>query len=140
MACIVARGTTFSWDGNEVAGVVDIGGPSPSAPTVDCTDLSDTDASKVQAAIRDGGEFPVQCNFDQTDANGQIQMISDSAGLLTSKPWVITWNDGNVTPGTVAGNGFVVGYEFGNITLDGKIEITFTVSVDGSVTVTPGTP
>jgi len=87
---ISAFGTTFNWDGADLAELTSIGGPSMKAETIDLSTHDSSDQFReFVAGMRDGGELTVEGNFISSDSTGQIALVTDmQAG--SSKTLIIT--------------------------------------------------
>ncbi|MBA7564463.1 hypothetical protein ES708_06126 [subsurface metagenome] len=130
---VAAKGTLLAWDGNDVAELTSISGPSESMDPIDLTSHDSTSAFKeFVAGLRDGGEISIEGNFIKTDANGQITMHTDfQAG--TAKTWIIkhpAWVDSTHMYPQVTASGLVTAFEL-TYPMDDKIGFTATIKVTG---------
>lgn len=115
--------TTISWGGATIGSVTNIGGVELKAGKIDITALSDT-FKKYMADLPEASDIPISGFFDQTDANGQIQLATDIAAR-TSRTAVIT------LPGSIATwtfTGFVTSWKVGEI-VNGVIPFSATIAV-----------
>ena len=130
---IAAKGTLLAWDGNDVAELTSISGPSESMDPIDLTSHDSLYAFKeFVAGLRDGGEISIEGNFIKTNADGQITMHTDfQAG--TAKTWIIkhpTWDEGVTEYPQITASGLVTAFEL-TYPMDNKIGFTATIKVTG---------
>lgn len=81
-----AYGTTLTRDGNAIAEITNLGGPSLAADSLDVTshDSSNGYREFIQG-LRDGGELSIEGNFYPGDSNGQAGLLTDfNAGTVQS--------------------------------------------------------
>jgi hypothetical protein len=128
---ISAMGTTFDWNTQEVSEVQNLTGPSQSRSTIDVTHYgSSDDCKEFIVSFKDGGDCTVVCNWDSSDTNGQIAMITDyEAG--TEREAVITLPDAT----TITFNGVITGVQGPIGGIDEPIRITYTIKVSGAVAI-----
>jgi hypothetical protein len=75
----IGKGATLKdASGNAIAEITDLGEFGETASDIDVTNL-DTSNNWIEyiAGMREGGEFPVTCNFLRTDTSGQLYRITD---------------------------------------------------------------
>lgn len=124
-----AFGTTFSHNGQVVAGLTKIGGIEIKVDKVDSTTHQSTGNYKEFIPILlDAGDVPIEGLFDPTDTNGQLAMMTDM-NALTMRSEVITF------PGGIATwtfNAYITGLKVaGEANVDGLLPFSATVSITG---------
>lgn len=88
--------TTFSWGGNVVASITNIGGVEITAGKLDITTLTSTMKTYMQD-LAETSDIPISGFMDLTDSTGQIQMLTDIAArtqrevIITLPSSVATW-------------------------------------------------
>lgn len=102
--------------------------------TVDMLDVTSHDSAtifkEVIAGLADAGEVSIEGNFDSTDTNGQIAMVTD-AKAGTSRTAVVTF------PSSIATwtfTGLISKIKVGDAPVDGKIPFTASIKISGSPT------
>lgn len=132
-------GTILTWDGEDIAELTSISGPSETRGTIDLTSHeSGTGAYKeFCAGLGDGGEISFEGNFISTDSDGQIAMHTDfQAG--DTKVWIIkhpAWVDSSHEYPQITGSGIVTAFVI-NPGLDDKISFSGTIKVTGKPALT----
>jgi len=128
-------GTKLNWDGEDLAELTSISGPSESMDTIDLTSHDSTEAFReFVAGLHDGGEISFEGNFIKGDSAGQIAMHTDfQAG--TKKAWIIKMPGWASAP-QIAGNGYVTAFSL-DYPFDGKISFSATIKVTGKPVLTP---
>lgn len=132
MAVAPGKGTTLKNGTNLIGQVFDIQLPNPVNPELDTTDLDDAQRS-FTGTIADYGEFSFKLNYDSADTQHAALWTAYGAG--TSVSWTITLADTGTT--TIAFSGHIKQWQWGNATVDNKIELTVTVKLTGAITLTP---
>lgn len=132
MAVAPGKGTTLKNGTNLIGQVFDIQLPNPVNPELDTTDLDDAQRS-FTGTIADYGEFSFKLNYDSADTQHAALWTAYGAG--TSVSWTITLADSGTT--TIAFSGHIKQWQWGNATVDNKIELTVTVKLTGAITLTP---
>jgi len=121
-------GTVLNWDGEDIAELTGISGPSMSAEVIDLTshDSADSFREKV-AGVRDGGEISIEGNFIPGDTAGQIAAIADFIAGST-KEVIIT---GPTAAGfTWTADAFISAFEPSH-PFDDKLSFTATLTITG---------
>lgn len=132
MAVAPGKGTTLKNGTNLIGQVFDIQLPNPVNPELDTTDLDDAQRS-FTGTIADYGEFSFKLNYDSADTQHAALWTAYGAG--TSVSWTITLADSGTT--AIAFSGHIKQWQWGNATVDNKIELTVTVKLTGAITLTP---
>jgi len=121
-------GTVLNWDGEDIAEVSNISGPTLSIDVIDATHYTSPQQFKeFIAGFGDGGEVTFECNFIGSDTLGQQAFITDAYAksvkeviVTLSSPVVATWTfDGMVTK-----------LDFKQ-PMDNKLSFTATIKVSG---------
>lgn len=76
---VIGKGATFKdASNNPFAEISDLGEFGEQASDIDVTNL-DTSGNFLEyiAGMREGGEFPVTCNYSRTDTSGQLYGITN---------------------------------------------------------------
>ena len=77
-SAILAKGTTYSWNGQVIAEITGYGFPSPKTDMIDVTHTSSTSNwREFLAGLTDGGEVTLKCNSIMGDTNGQVACWTD---------------------------------------------------------------
>lgn len=127
-----AHGTTFSWNGQTVASIRTINGIEITVDMSDVTTHQSADHYKeTQPGLIDAGEVTLEGFFNQTDANGQLAMLTD-LNSRTSRTGVITFPA--VTGTTWTFTGYITGLKIGDAPVDGEIPFTATIKPTGKPT------
>lgn len=132
MAVVKGKGTTLKNGTNLIGQIFDIQLPNPQNPELDTTDLDDAERSFTPTII-DYGEFSFKLNYDSADTQHAALWTAKQAG--TSVSWTITLSDTGTT--TIAFSGHIKQWQWGNATVNNKIELTVTVKLTGAITLTP---
>lgn len=132
MANTPGKGTTCTVGGTNITQLVNVTAPQMENPEIDTTVLSDTWRTFI-ASIPDGGEMTLTLNYDASTTVHGTLTTNFAAG--TSSAWIITFADTNTA--TVAFNGPITAFAWGEAAVDNLITATVTVKVTGSVTITP---
>ena len=125
----LAFGTTFSWNGNVVAGLKSIGGVELSIDALDGTTHQSASAGKeFFPGLVDAGDLTIEGFFDYADSAGQVAMVAD-AKARTVRTCVITFP---AALGAVwAFNGFVTKIKPADSPSDGLIPFSATIKITG---------
>ena len=129
-------GTVLNWDGEDIAEVSNISGPSLSIDTIDATHYtSPSQFKEFIAGFGDGGEITFECNFIGSDTLGQQAFITDAYAksvkeviITLSSPIIATWTF----------DGVVTGLDFAQ-PMDNKLSFTATIKVSGVPTLAVNT-
>jgi predicted secreted protein len=126
-----AFGTTFAWNGQTVAGLTAINGVKLTADMIDVTTHQSANGYREYLpGLRTAGSISLEGQYDNTDSNGQIAMVTDfntvPAPLRTA---IITFPTTTGTTWTFTG--YIEDLEIGNATLDGKIPFTASIKPTG---------
>jgi hypothetical protein len=121
-------GTVLNWDGEDIAEVSNISGPTLSIDTIDATHYtSPSQFKEFIAGFGDGGEVTFDCNFIGSDTLGQQAFITDAYAksvkeviITLSSPIVATWTF----------DGMVTGIDFSQA-MDNKLAFTATIKISG---------
>lgn len=132
MAVTKGKGTTLKNGTNTIGQVFDIQLPNPQNPELDTTDLDDAERS-FTGTIVDYGEFSCKMNYDSADT--QHAALWTAFVAQTAVSWTITLSDTGTT--TVAFSGHIKQWQWGNATVDNKIELSITVKLTAAITLTP---
>lgn len=120
-------GTTY----NDIGEVISIQPPGVTAETIDTTELNPTDAFRTFIkSLKDGGEVTVVMHMDPAtvaDAENQSLLKAEVEGTDNSTA-KIEFSDAGPN---VIFSGPATGWTPGELTADGKIELTFTMKVSG---------
>lgn len=124
------QGTLYS----DIGEVIRIQPPGVTAETIDVTALNTTDAFReFIKSLKDGGEVTVVMHMDPAtvaDAENQTLLKAEVEGTANSTAR-IEFSDGGPN---VVFSGPATGWTPGELTADGKIELTFTMKVSGKPT------
>lgn len=125
---IAATGATLTWNGQAVAEITKISGPSISVDMLDVTVHGSTDSFReFIAGLRDGGEVTIEGKFHSGDTDGQIAFITDmTAG--TSRTAVITGPTAAAFTWTFTGLGSAFSIDEPH---DAELTFTATIKVSG---------
>lgn len=139
MPKFLPHGTTFSFNGQLVGGLIGVGFPSASKGEAETTDTDSGGDREFIAGLRDHGEVSVVVRYDPEDA-GQIELEDnfDAAGLTTAQ-CIITLPapaTAGATTVTYTFDGWVNSSREGDLDLvaDESAEVSFGVRVTGGVT------
>jgi len=87
---VAAFGTTLNWDGEDIAEITSISGPSLKSDAIDVTSHDSTDATReFIAGLVDGGDVTIEGHFYSGDSAGIIAFIADMLARST-KECIIT--------------------------------------------------
>lgn len=111
-----------------VNGLTSFSGLDGTAAEIDVTSLSDT-SKKYLKGLRDSGTFSLEGNFLGTDA-GQNAMRANQA-LQTIEAFEATLSSGKI----ITFNGYVMSASISG-GVDEKVSTSFTIRIDGAVTIT----
>lgn len=128
---ILGHGTTFSWNGNIVATLNNIGSPQMTADSIEVSTHQSPDNYKefIQGLI-DAGTVSLAGYFNSGDADGQVAMLADFNARDT-RACEIT------LPGGIAAwtfNAFLTQWRLGDIAHDGSVPFTAELKVAGKPT------
>lgn len=91
---ISAFGTTFQWNGNPLAELTSIGGPTISMDTIDVSSHDSADAFReFIGGMGDGGEVSLEGNLYPGDTPGQVALLDDMLDRQV-REIIITFPDG----------------------------------------------
>ena len=133
-AAVIGKGASFKdASNNAVAEISDLGEFGESAADIDVTNL-DTSNNFMEyiAGMREGGEFPLTCNFVKTDTSGQIALITDCQNG-TRDTYTITFAGG----ATWAALMYPKSYKI-RVPVKEVIKITFVFKICGQPTFSAG--
>jgi predicted secreted protein len=123
-----AYGTTLQWNGEALAELTSIGGPSLSIDTIELTSHDSTDAFReFVAGLRDGGDISIEGNFIPSDTDGQVAFVTD-AKAGTTREVIITGPTSAAFTWTF--DAIVTSYE-DTYPFDGKLGFSATLKVTG---------
>jgi predicted secreted protein len=123
-----AYGTILEWNGDPVAEITSMSGPSLTIDTIDATHYTSPQAFKeFIAGFGDAGELTLECNLIPSDDPGQITLIED-AYAKTVRPVTITL--GNPVMMDWSFDGLVTKLDFAE-PLDNKLSFSVTIKISG---------
>ena len=111
--------------------ITKVGLPEYTCETIDFTDLAS--AGKVAekfAGKLDAGEIEVTSNFDKTASPPDYANVGQA-----NEEWVITYSDGS----TETFQGFMSKCGGGELTMDGLVEVNYSIVISGTVVFVAGT-
>lgn len=123
--------TTVAAGSNTIGQIINVSGPSGSAPSIDVTHLG-SGAREFIMGLRNEGELSIDVIFDPSDA-GQFQLWTDR-NARTKKGWVLkmsTYGTGNVQ--YIRSKGYLTGYNITN-NIDDVMRASLTVLISSAVT------
>ena len=131
-------GTLFNWDGEDIAELTSISGPTETLDTIDVTSHDSPDSYReFIAGLRNGGDITIEGNLITSDTNGQMAMHTDfQAGSV--KAWKIKFPDWVATTHEypeIDGTGLVTAMSM-NFPYDDKISFSATIKVAGKPVIT----
>lgn len=130
---VIGYGTTFSWNGQAVAQLMDIGIPGITVDMEDATTFDSADSYKEKIAkMLEAGALKLKGYLYPGDTNGQMAMITDMNNK-TKREFIITLP--SALAFSVTCNGYVSGFAPPNITPDGKVEVEFEITPTGKPTI-----
>jgi len=116
----------------DIANVVSLTPPSMEMGSTETTHLLSAWREFI-ANIPDGGEVQFTIEYDPTGSTHQQLFTSFSAG--TTESWKVVFNDaGNAE---VAFEGFVTGFSWDEVAVDGVVTASITIKLTGAVLITP---
>jgi hypothetical protein len=122
-------GTTFSWNNNIIAGLTAINGIELKVDTIDVTTHQSANFYKeVLPSLIDAGEVSLEGNFDYTDANGQVAMLTD-LNARVSRSAIITFPASTGSTWTFIG--YITALKIGDAPIDDKIPFSATIKPTG---------
>ena len=125
----IGYGTTLSWDGDPVGELTRIGPVNLTITKVDSTNLAPTSATKtILPGLIDPGDVEVEGWFKPSDT-GQAGMRADML-TRTVKEFIITFPTA-ISSSTWTGNAYVTALAAGDVTNEGIVPFTATLSVTG---------
>ena len=135
---VAGFGTKLNWDGQDIAELSSISGPSEAVDTIDVTSHDSDDTYKeFIAGLRDGGEISFEGNFISTDTDGQIAMHTDFQSG-EKKAFIVkfpSWVESSHEYPQISGYGIVTAFAL-DFPSDDKISISGTIKVTGKPTLT----
>jgi len=135
MSCIEGSGTVFQWTISAVltavAQLTEIGGGNKfSKPVLICSDLDSTAVPKKAGTNTDYGPIPIKGFYDPANSTHQALITDGIAG--TERAAKILWN--NSGSDESAFTGFLSDFENTGIVVDGLVEFSATLQVNGAIT------
>ena len=137
-AAEAAFGTLLNWDGEDIAEITSISGPTETMDTIDVTSHDSTAAYReFIAGLRNGGDISLEGNLITTDAVGQIAMYADfqagskKAFKIKFPAWVASSHE---YP-EIDGEGYVTAFSV-SFPFEGKISLSATIKVTGKPVLT----
>ena len=128
-----AQGTVIKRNGVVIGEIKSVGGLDISVDTIDVTTLTSTNGFReFIPGLRDAGEISISGNFDASDLEGQIQMLTDlKAGTVSSYSIEFPEIVGAVWAFQAFPTAFSTGAESeGEITFEGSFKVTGEPSLD----------
>lgn len=124
---VSAFGTKLNWDGEDIAEVTSISGPTQKADTIEVTSHDSANAFKeFLAGLVDGGEITFEGNVDTADAAGLIAFNTDMQAR-EAKTCIITLPS---SLGTWTATAIATALEW-NYAHDGAMKFSATVKITG---------
>jgi hypothetical protein len=135
-----AFGTTFTWNGQVVAGLTSINGGEATVASVDkSTHQSSGAITESVPGMITIGDVTISGYFDESDTNGQLAMKTDQLAR-TTRTALITFPAAFGT--TFGGSGYITSLKIGDAGIDNIVPFTATVKPTGvwtlSVTASTG--
>lgn len=125
------HGTTFSWNGNTVGKLTNIGTPQITADSIDVTTHQSADSFReFIPGLLNAGAVTLSGWFKASDADGQAAMLTDMASR-TVREAIVTLPDNLAT---FTFNGFLTSWNLGEAGSDGAIPFAAEVKVTGKPT------
>ena len=125
------HGTTFSWNGNTVGELTNIGTPQITADSIDVTTHQSADSYReFIPGLLNAGAVTLSGWFKASDADGQAAMLTDMASR-TVREAIVTLPDNLAT---FTFNGFLTSWNLGEAGSDGAIPFAAEVKVTGKPT------
>lgn len=132
MAIAIGYGTTFTWDGDPVGELTRIGPVNITISKQDSTNLAPANAFKTMLpGLLDPGDVELEGWFMPGDT-GQAGMLADMLSR-TVKAFIITFPT-SISSSTWTGNAYVTAFSAGDVTSEGIINWTATISITGKPT------
>lgn len=129
MAIAIGYGTTFSWDGDPVGELTRIGPVNITTSKQDSTNIAPADAFKTMLpGLLDPGDVDLEGWFRPGDT-GQAGMLADILSR-TVKEFIITFPTA-ISSSTWTGNAYVTAFSAGDVTPEGIVPWTATISITG---------
>lgn len=143
MAGRSSQGSRISHDGTggsppvytKITNVTSIGGPSPSAPTTDVSDL-DSAAKEFVAALADNGQIELALNYRGTATQMDLKRMIDEGA--DAEPFKIEYPTDSTRTAfdTFTFNATCVKWDL-KAAVDNKQDLSVSLKVSGAVTYTP---
>jgi len=125
----IGYGTTFTWDGDPVGELTRIGPVNLTISKQDSTNLAPTSATKtILPGLIDPGDVEIEGWFTPSDT-GQAGMRADMLSR-TVKEFIITFPT-SISSSTWTGNAYVTALSAGDVTPEGIIPFSATISITG---------
>ena len=129
----IGHTATLTWNVTAVAELTRIGPVSISATKVDSTSLGSADYYKeIIPGLLDPGDVEIAGTFRPDDTNGQVALLTDM-NARTSRAFIIAFPTALSTT-TWTGTAYVTKFEAGDLTSEGLIPFTATLSIVGKPT------
>ena len=121
-------GTILEWNGDPVAEITNISGPTLSIDTIDASHYtSPQEFKEFIAGFGDGGEVTLECNLIPSDNPGQVTLIADAYAKMVR---AVTITLGDPVMMDWSFDGLVTALDF-NQPMDGKLSFTITIKISG---------
>ncbi len=118
-----------------IGSLLSIGGVSVDTEEREITTLDSPDGAKeFEPGAKTPGDVPFKIMVKKTTDNATITKVLGLLASGTTEAWEVEYPSG----AKWNFDGYVKGYEAGEITTDGNIEFTTTIKVSGLPTFTPG--
>ena len=125
----IGYGTTLTWDGDPVGQLTHIGPVNLTISKQDSTNLAPASATKtILPGLIDPGDVEIEGWFTPSDT-GQAGMRADMLSR-TVKEFIITFPT-DISSSTWTGNAYVTALSAGDVTSEGIIPFTATLSITG---------
>ena len=129
---ITGNGTTFSYDGGDVADVLSISTPSVSTATIDTTNIGSIHRTFIAGTI-DSGEMSLEIMYDpNSDTDIEDAWDNTATAAPVAKPCIITFADAGTA--TFEFSAILVGFS-ASVAIDDKVTASLTLRVSGAITV-----
>ncbi len=131
----IGYGVTFTWHAQPIGELTRIGGVALTITKVDATIINATDATKeIKPGLIDPGDVELEgwCDPDDT---GQALLFADLKAR-TKQAWLITF-PASISSAVWGGNGYCLAFATGDITPEGLVPFTATISITELPTLTP---
>lgn len=127
----ISFGTTFSWDGADIAELTSIGGVEITLDTVEVTSHESASSFREYLpTLFDSGEIAIEGNYYPGDTNGQAAMSTDF--LAKSKKELILNPSDDAWSYTA--DGYITAYKVESMEIDGKQNFSATIKITGKAT------